>query len=204
MRFISAIIRSLRWLRENRKPIWGGTKFFTKLSLALAIVIWIVDVRQRSEFASYGPRRCLGMNFAWETILRSHAPRNHVEGAEFRKELEAIARVVFARVKDGRRNGFRNSICKVVYQYKQFSWTLKFKERVPADKKRWHYMLNLAEELLQEKFIHPWPADHQCIRWYKRRDNKFTTKGGRTWFDKNLRPVVTYGYHTFYCKKGST
>jgi|GEM_PF-6870450 len=201
--------RDREWLRrdaeERRKARIGWYKFI-KVVIFAGFAAWgIVTLRDWIDywdFVSQDPAQCLARNFAWETTLDSHKARNEKDRLEKLAEIEAIGRVVLARTKDGRRAGFEGTICKVVYQRNQFSWTNNFgHEKIPGDKERWAIMQRHAANILQGKFETPWPAKYSCIRWYKRTDGKGVSKRGGDWFKKaKLEPIVAFRHHTFYCK----
>ena len=144
----------------------------------------------------YTDRECLARNMAFETLGNSHLRK------EAREELEAITRVVLRRMELGRKHSYRNTICEVVYQTNQFSWTRELApDTLPKAAGRWEFMLSLADALLAGKFEHSWTEKHRCATHYKRTDNKGVSKGSDRWFQKKLRQVAKYGDHTFYCTK---
>lgn len=153
-----------------------------------------------SRAAAYSDRLCLARNLAWETEGRSHA-RTGTQAYRARAEMEAISRVVFKRRELGRRHGYRNTICEVVYQRNQFSWTRKFKEKIPKAEGRWQFMLAVADDMLAGRFQTPWPQSHACITHYKRADNKHVGKKPAIWFRARLQQVAVYGDHAFFCPK---
>ena len=59
--------------------------------------------------------------------------------------MKAIAFVTMNRVKSGI---FPDSICKVVYQKNQFSWTVH--ERLPSDLNMWNKSLEIASQVMLE------------------------------------------------------
>lgn len=140
---------------------------------------------------------CLARNLAYETLLDSHKK----PGA--RRELEAIVHVVFQRKALGRKAGYRNTVCEVVYQRNQFSWTRKraLRQKVPDDKVRWAYLLQVARDGLAGRFEYPWPESHACIVGYKRADNKGVNRNPLLWFRARMRSVTVIGSHEFYCSK---
>ncbi|KKW23062.1 MAG: hypothetical protein UY74_C0012G0022 [Candidatus Kaiserbacteria bacterium GW2011_GWC2_52_8b] len=140
---------------------------------------------------------CLARNLAYETLLDSHLR------PESRRELEAIMHVVFQRKQLGRKAGFSNTVCGVVYQRAAFSWTLKHKLRYkdPDNKQRWAYMRSVARDGLAGTFVYSWPRSHECIISYKRADNKGVGKKPAIWFRARMRPVIVIGSHEFFCPK---
>jgi hypothetical protein len=140
---------------------------------------------------------CLARNLAFETLLNSH------KRPEARRELEAIIHVVLQRKKLGRKAGYRDTVCDVVYQRAQFSWTLKrnLRYKIPDDKARWYYMQHIAREGLSGHFEYEWPGKNACIVTYKRADNRGVGKKPAIWFRARMRPVTIIESHQFYCAK---
>ena len=155
----------------------------------------------RPRLAVYTDRECLARNLAFETAGNSHS-REGIGALLARQEIEAIARTVFQRVALGKRVGYRNTVCDVVYQEGAFSWTYKLpRNAVPAEPARWQYMLAAADDLLAGKFQHHWPEANRCITNYKRTDNRWVGKKPAKWFKDNTEKVAVYGDHTFFCPK---
>jgi len=155
----------------------------------------------KPRLAVYTDRECLARNLAFETAGNSHS-REGIGGLLARQEIEAIARTVFQRVALGKRVGYRDTVCDVVYQEGAFSWTYKLpRNAVPTEPARWQYMTAAADELLAGKFQHPWPEANKCIENYKRTDNKWVGKKPAKWFKKNTEEAAVYGDHTFFCPK---
>lgn len=149
----------------------------------------------------YTDRECLARNLAFETLGNSHS-RTGVNALLARQEMEAITRVVFRRVELGRSHGYRDSVCEVVYQKGQFSWTYTLPhDTVPTAPGRWRFMLAIADKLLAGKFEHPWPEENRCVTHYKRTDDKGVGKKPALWFSKSTEAVTEYGDHRFSCAK---
>lgn len=147
------------------------------------------------------PRECLARNLAFETAGNSHL-QTGAKAKRAHDEMEAISRVVFQRAALGRRHGYRNTICEVVYQHGQFSWTLKLpRDAKPQAPGRWQFMLSVADDMLAGHFTTPWPAKNECITHYKRADNKYVGKKPAIFFRTKLRQVTVYGDHAFFCPK---
>ena len=158
----------------------------------------------KPRLAVYSDRECLARNLAFETIGNSHS-REGIGALLAREEMEAIAHVVFQRKELGKRVGYRNTVCEVVYQEGAFSWTYKLpRNAVPTARGRWQYLLAVADELLAGEFKHPWPDANRCVTNYKRTDNKGVDKTPAKWFKKNTEAVAVYGDHTFSCTKNAT
>src|SRR3989344_1631635 len=140
---------------------------------------------------------CLARNLAYETLPNSH------KNPEARRELEAIMHVVFERRRLGRRAGYRNTTCEVIYQRAQFSWTLKraLRYAIPRDRTRWKYMQAVARDGLADRFQYAWPSTHRWVVSYKRAANKHVGRKPAVWFRKRMRPVAVIGEHQFYCAK---
>ncbi len=146
-------------------------------------------------------RECLARNLAFETAPLSHL-RTGISGHLARQEMEAIYRVMLRRQSIGRAGGYADTLCEVVYQKAQFSWTLKLPQNaVPTAPGRWEFFLAVADELLAGKLQHHWPEENACIENYKRTDNRGVGRNPARWFKKNRESVIAYEDHTFSCPK---
>lgn len=114
---------------------------------------------------------CLAKNLYFETGSQDHGP-------------DLITEVVFNRVDDPR---FPNTVCGVVYQRKQFSWTHDNKSDIPKWKQAYNKLYAMAKSfyLYRNKlpntgaqFYH---ADYVNPRWAK-----------------NMQKVAVRGRHIFY------
>lgn len=144
----------------------------------------------------------LARNLVFETLQDSHK-KAQAGDEQVVRELEAISRVVFARMRAGRREGFPNTVKGVVCQENQFSWTRNPLgcEKQPTNRERYAFMLALAKKHLAGQFMYQWPRESECVMWYKRHDEENVSKRSKDWFEKRLTPVAVYGSHRFYCKK---
>lgn len=140
---------------------------------------------------------CLARNLSYETLQNSHTK------PDGRRELEAIIHVVLRRKELGRKAGYRDTVCDVVYQKAQFSWTLKstLRYKIPEDKVRWEYMQRVAQEGLVGSFQYDWPEANRCIVGYKRADNKGVGRKPAIWFRARMRPIIIIEKHQFFCQK---
>ena len=151
------------------------------------ILSWATNKSPKKSAPTSGPSQvqarkmtfleCLARNLAWETLQNSH------KRPEGRAELEAIVHVVLQRKKLGKKAGYQNTICGVIYQRAQFSWTLKRSLRFanPKDLARWKYMQRVAADGLAGRFLYPWPANYEWIVSYKQADNKSGGKKPAIW-----------------------
>lgn len=166
--------------------------------LILVGVIWQTEFRPKPPVQqTMNAVECLARNLAYETLANSH------QSPAARQELEAIVHVVLQRKQLGRKAGYRDTVCDVIYQRNQFSWTLKghLRTKVPEDKARWAYMLRVSQETLGGHFQYPWPKSHECIVTYKRADDQGVGKKPAAWFRKHMKPVTIIGSHKFFCAK---
>jgi len=106
----------------------------------------------------------------------------HESRGEFKEGQLAVAHVVFNRVADKR---WPNTVCEVVYQPKQFSWTM-----VPTleenDRKAYSY----AHEMAVEAYLshdNTEGATHYHALWM-----------GKAWWSKDYQPIKIIGNHIFY------
>lgn len=64
----------------------------------------------------------------------------------------AVAHVTANRVKH---ENWPNTICEVVYQDKQFSWTHQIKDQTPKDQKLWEQALVIARDVMIGNTVDP-------------------------------------------------
>jgi len=122
------------FLRDKPAPIPAGRQLSDVVPLP------------KPRLAVYSDRECLARNLAFETLGNSHS-REGIGALLARQEMEAIARVVFQRKELGKRVGYRDTVCEVVYQEGAFSWTYKLpRNAVPTARGRWQYLLAVAED----------------------------------------------------------
>ncbi|OGC81016.1 hypothetical protein A2943_00375 [Candidatus Adlerbacteria bacterium RIFCSPLOWO2_01_FULL_51_16] len=184
------------WRRFNNLHLFLGTLF--GIFLAMGLVALKLDEIEERRFAREDVQ-CLARNLAWESNSKSHM-RVGAHRREAVAELEAIARVAMLRARLGRKFGYRDTICEVVYQEGQFSWTKTLPRNAkPKSKERWRFMLRMAANALEGRFETHWPAENACIVNYKRSDNKGVGKKPEEWFNENTRYVITFGDHDFFC-----
>lgn len=186
------------WRRFNNLNLLIGTLF--GIFLAIGLVALKLDEIEERRFAR-ADVQCLARNLAWESNSKSHMQVG-TQRRDAVAELEAIARVTMLRVRLGRKFGYRNTTCEVVYQEGQFSWTKTLsRDAKPKSRQRWRFMLRMAANALDGQFETSWPTEYGCIINYKRADGKWVGKKPEEWFNENTRYVVTLGDHNFYCVK---
>jgi hypothetical protein len=112
-----------------------------------------------------------------------------------------VGLITAARVADEK---WPDNFCKVVYEKKQFSWTLKRKKREEKDidTVAWTIAHMIARDIFEG--LYSLPKKMKCARWYKRTDGRGVTKAGGGFFAR-LQPVsgIDFGAHTAYCEKGT-
>jgi spore germination cell wall hydrolase CwlJ-like protein len=96
--------------------------FFGSLSLVIANLLSVVPAFAKSPAFEQKELRCLAQNIYFEA-------RGEPNGGQL-----AVALVTMHRVKS---HHYPNTICKVVWQRKQFSWTHDGKSDRPRDHKAW-------------------------------------------------------------------
>lgn len=79
------------------------------------------------------------------------------------------------------------SVCDVVYQPHQFSWTNDGKSDIPRDTKTYNRILEMSEMLLLDRELLPTTGA-----------NYFHTRSSHPAWDKSMRRVETVGNHIFY------
>jgi len=88
--------------------------------------------------------------------------------------MQMVGEVTLNRVKSSR---YPNTICKVVYQHKQFSWTHTVSNHTPHEKKLWSEAKEIAAKLMSGKaelfdngathFLNPKAVKHMP-RWARK------------------------------------
>lgn len=122
-----------------------------------------------------------------------------------KKELECLALNIYHEARNQSRNGkllvghvtlnrvesdrYPNSICKVVYQKSQFSWTHLIKDKTPRNKEAWQESLDLAQLLINRTF----DRSNGSMYYY----NPKKVSATPTWAKKFER-VMIVGDHHFY------
>ena len=81
--------------------------------------------------------RCLALNMY-------HEARN-----QGKIGMLLVGHVTMNRVKH---KNYPNTICKVVYQHKQFSWVHTIKDHTPKEKKSWKLAQDLAKQVINRTF----------------------------------------------------
>ena len=96
----------------------------------------------------------------------------------------AVAQVVMRRVKDIR---WPNTVCEVVWQTKQFSFTHDGKSDTPKDKKAWRTSRALAQATLNGGF-----------QDFSQGANHYHAKEVKPYWISKLKYQITIGNHIFY------
>lgn len=90
---------------------------------------------------------------------------------EPRIDQEAVAHVVVNRVQSGR---FRSSVCGVVHQSGQFSWTFDRNSDVPRERAAWNRSLQVAQGVLSGEIDDP--TDGATYFWHRRLNPSWTRR----------------------------
>lgn len=96
----------------------------------------------------------------------------------------AVAQVTMNRL---RHPNFAGSVCGVVYEYKQFSWTLEKPKKI-ADQRAWDSAIKLSKLVLSNQVENP----KLKTALY------FHTRQIRPYWSKGKRIVAVIGNHIFY------
>lgn len=139
-----------------------------KLLLPLLISSLLL-VPTKSETAN-PEKECLAKNIYFEA-----------RGEPFRGKV-AVAQVTLNRVKSAT---YANTICGVVYQPYQFSWTRTYNKIV--DREAWAHAKEIAEMVLRGDTLLP---NFNATHFH-------ATKVKPAW-SRNKRPVAKIGKHVFY------
>lgn len=97
-----------------------------------------------------------------------------------------IAEVVMERVYE---DGYPKTVCGVVWQHGQFSWTEDGKSDKPKDVKAWLAAQIVANEVLLYEGEFNTGATH------------YATRGSHPYWEKDMNIIGMYGNHIFYRKK---
>lgn len=108
----------------------------------------------------------------------------HEARGESRQGQLAVAAVTLNRVRDER---FPDSVCAVVWQPRQFSWTHTRRSYFPTDMKAWKAAMRIAETSLQEQVV----AEYDNLLYYHSQQVK------PRW-SEHKRFVARVGSHLFY------
>jgi N-acetylmuramoyl-L-alanine amidase len=101
--------------------------------------------------------------------------------------MQMVGEVTLTRVEH---EAFPNSICAVVYQRRQFSWTHMRKNHTPNDEELWNVALEMAENLINGEIDY---FDNGATHFLNPNAVKSMPRWART-FDK----VGRVGNHVFY------
>ncbi|KAA3632856.1 MAG: cell wall hydrolase [Proteobacteria bacterium] len=108
----------------------------------------------------------------------------HEARGESQQGQLAVAAVTLNRVRDDR---FPDSVCAVVWQPHQFSWTHTQRSYFPSDMKAWKAAMRIAESSLSKKVV----AEYDNLLYYH-------SKRVRPYWSKKKRFVARVGSHLFY------
>ena len=108
----------------------------------------------------------------------------HEARGESRQGQIAVAAVTLNRV---RATQFPDSVCAVVWQNRQFSWTHTKRSYFPTDMKSWNTALKIAESSLAKDVV----AEYDNLLFYH-------SKQVRPYWSKQKRFVARVGSHLFY------
>ena len=108
----------------------------------------------------------------------------HEARGESRRGQEAIAAVTLNRVESSK---FPSTICAVVWQSRQFSWTHTQSSYYPTDMRAWKAAMRIARASLNKEVV----VDYENILFYH-------SKKVRPYWSKHKRFVARVGSHLFY------
>ena len=144
--------------------------------------VFIANVAQAKSLSKAEREiKCLALNIYFEA-------RGEPQNGQF-----AVAAVTMNRVKSHK---FPNTVCKVVWQRRQFSWTHDGKSDRPRDKKAWQQAKDLAE-LVYSKYLHfqektngAWDITQGALHYY-------STSISQPYWAKEKVASVSIGRHMF-------
>ncbi len=108
----------------------------------------------------------------------------HEARGESRQGQLAVAAVTLNRVRDAR---FPDSVCAVVWQPYQFSWTHTLRSYFPTDMAAWKRSMKIAESSLAKDVV----AEYDNLLYYH-------SKQVRPRWSREKRFVARVGSHLFY------
>jgi hypothetical protein len=113
-----------------------------------------------------------------------------------------IALITLARAADQDKQ-WPKSVIATIAQDRAFSWVLDHKIATKrGEKEKWETALQIARSIVNDPDNSlVMPKGWQCVRYYKRTDNKGVSEKSQKWFDRALVPVGTFGSHTAYRDK---
>lgn len=139
------------------------------MKMFLALIFILISNSVAAE-----QQRCLALNIYFESR------------GEPQEGQMAVAHVTLNRVQSNR---FPNSICEVVYQHKQFSWTHIRRNQTPTDAEAWRRAQNIAR---------------MAIKWHKIGEDFsdgalfFHADYVRPYWAAHFDKTVRIGKHIFY------
>lgn len=140
------------------------------ITSAIAVCLLVSCVIAENNIAEQ--RNCLALNIYHES--RSEPVMGQI----------AVANVTLNRVADSR---WPSTVCEVVYQRKQFSWTHTIKDHTPYETERWAIAQDIAEGVY--KGIDPDNTDG-AVYYHADYVNPI--------WNRNLTRTVKIGVHIFY------
>ena len=141
--------------------------FFIRIFLILIFVVFSNTVWAKKINRDAKEIYCLAQNIYFEA-------RGEPENGQF-----AVAAVTMNRVKSHK---YPNTVCKVVWQHSQFSWTNDGKSDRPRNKRAWHrarkiaYMVYSRYFTIQKKTHGAWDLTRGALHYY----SPSLTRFGRT------------------------
>lgn len=172
----AAAVRAL--LRKTIRRLLFDLPLIILIVLSLK-VMWAISEKYERETT------CLAQNIYREARSESR------EGQTW------VGLVTLAMAQDSR---WPRDVCGVVWEYKQFSWTLDENlHALPKDSREWRSIWRLAKTVYnnREILLATWSP---CTRFYKRADNQGVSDRSKRYF-ANLTWQAQVGAHAFFCKK---
>lgn len=180
-------MRIIGFLKElPRRITIAGVSTTLSASLAIAAVIYGTAMTMKRDVLI----KVVGENLY-------HEVRGESVADQYKAGLITLARAADADKQ------WPKSIIGAVAQDRAFSWVLDHKLATKRDeKKKWETALEIATNLIDNTGTTIlMPRGWECVRYYKRTDNKGVSNKSRKWFEKALVPVGTFGVHTAYRDK---
>ena len=170
-------------MRMRMRKTVGVTSFLMTGLLAVGFLCHRLHIEYRREQAIM----CMAENLY-------HEGRGEQVGHQYLLGMLTLARVADPDPQ------WPKTICGVVGQDRQFSWTLDYRLATKrGEQEKWEKAKFIARDLV----LHAWvrfllPRGWACARFYKRTDGKGVSKKSQKFFDARLFPVGQFGSHSAF------
>jgi hypothetical protein len=182
---------SLPLIKKRAQSVAPKFSFACLAVLAAGLVSHVTATHYEHEEAAKANQQatmCLAENIY-------HEARGEPTDAKY-----LVGMVTLARVKDPDPQWPDKTICGVIAQDRQFSWTLDYKlATTRSEQKEWADAKRIARDLIENAWTrYVMPRGWECVRYYKRTDDKGVSVKSAKYFSASLFPVEAFGSHTAF------